>query len=65
MDNYKFELIRADQSQQIVYCISNKFEALTADQLVEAFVDFSSGCGFHKKSLYNAFERSIDMGAEL
>jgi hypothetical protein len=60
MDNYKFELIRADEAQQITYSMINKFQANFAEELVEAFVDFASGCGFYKKSLYQAMQRRID-----
>lgn len=62
MDNYKFELIRADESQQITHTFSNKFVALQALELVDAFIDFTAGCGFHKKSLYDAMQRRIDEG---
>ena len=60
MDNYKFELIRADEAQQITYSMTNKFKALVANELVRAFVDFAAGCGFYKKSLYDAMQACID-----
>lgn len=60
MDNYKFELIRADESQQITFSVSTKFEAYTAVQLIDAFVDFVSGCGFDKHGVMRAMEARID-----
>lgn len=60
MDNYKFELIRSDESQQINHSITHKFEALLASELVDAFIDFASGCGFFKESLYSAMQSRID-----
>lgn len=60
MDNYKFELIRADDAQQITYSMTSKFQALLAEELVGAFVDFAAGCGFYKKSLYDAMQARID-----
>ena len=60
MDNYKFELIRADEAQQITYSMINKFQANFADELVDAFLDFAAGCGFYKKSLYEAMRARID-----
>jgi hypothetical protein len=63
MENFKFELIRADVSQQITHVITHKFEALTASELVDAFVDFASGCGFYKESLatcFSAFAEEVE-----
>jgi hypothetical protein len=56
MDNFKFELIRANKAQEIMYCTNAKFQAATAQGLVDAFVDFASGCGYHKEDLAEAFE---------
>lgn len=56
MDTFKFELIRANAAQEIIYCMNTKFLAATAGDLVAAFVDFASGCGYQKKSLIEAFE---------
>jgi hypothetical protein len=56
MDNFKFELIRANKSQEIMYSTNAKFQAATAQGLVDAFVDFASGCGYHKEDLVKAFE---------
>ena len=56
MDNFKFELIRANAAQEIMYCMNAKFQVLTAGDLVAAFVDFAFGCGYQKESLIEAFE---------
>lgn len=60
MDNYKFELIRADKSQQITFSLTTKFEAYTATQLIDGFVDFVSGCGFDKHAVMGAMQARID-----
>lgn len=56
MDNFKFELIRANKAQEIMYSTNAKFQAATAQGLVDAFVDFVSGCGYQKEALLEAFE---------
>ena len=43
MENYKFELIRADESQQITHVVTNSFQAVTVDELLDGFVDFDAG----------------------
>jgi hypothetical protein len=60
MDNFKFELIRANKAQEIMYCMNTKFQAATAQGLVDAFVDFASGCGYQKEDLKEAFEVHIE-----
>jgi hypothetical protein len=62
VENYKFELIRADESQQITYVVTNRFEAITADQLLDGFVDFAAGCGFAREALLNSMQRRIEEG---
>lgn len=60
MNMYKLELIRADDAQQITYAVTTKFQACEAQQLVDGFIDFASGCGFHKNSLMDAMQLRID-----
>jgi hypothetical protein len=60
MENYKFELIRADESQQITYVVTNRFEAITADQLLDGFVDFAAGCGFSSAALVSSMQKRVD-----
>jgi hypothetical protein len=60
MDKYKFELIRASEAEEITHSVSVKFEALTATELLEAFVDFARGCGFYGISITTAMERFLD-----
>ncbi len=62
MENYKFELIRADEAQQITYAVTNRFEAITTDQLLDGFVDFAAGCGFAREALLNSMQRRIEEG---
>lgn len=55
MDQFKFELIRASAAQEILDTKSAKFTAITAQALVDSFVDFASVCGYQKESLAEAF----------
>jgi hypothetical protein len=57
MDQFKFELTRASAAQEILYSMSAKFNAVTAQELVGCFVDFASGCGYNEDSLAEAFEK--------
>lgn len=56
MEKFKFEMIRSNESEEIMHCVSTRFEALDAREIVSAFVDFVSGCGFHRDSIIDAFE---------
>jgi hypothetical protein len=63
VENYKFELIRADESQQITFVVTNRFQAVTAvtaDQLLDGFVYFAAGCGFAREALLNSMQRCIE-----
>ena len=60
MDHFKFELIRASAAQEITHSRSAKFAAMTATELVDAFIDFTLGCGYYRESLVEAFEEYID-----
>jgi hypothetical protein len=60
MDHFKFELIRASESQEITHSRSTKFAAVTVTELVDAFIDFALGCGYYRESLVEAFAEYID-----
>lgn len=60
METYKFELIRADASQQITDVMSSRFKAMMPASVVDNFCDFMVGCGFDKKALYAAMQMRID-----
>jgi hypothetical protein len=60
MERFKFEMIRANEADEITYSVSTKFTALLADEIVSAFVDFVSGCGFSKEAIIDAFEQYSD-----
>lgn len=64
METYKFELIRADASQQITNAMSSKFKAFLPADVVGTFVDFMVGCGFDQKALYAAMQMRIDEGSD-
>jgi hypothetical protein len=55
MDHFKFELIKASAAQEIMHSKSAKFTSITAQELVNSFVDFASGCGYQRESLVEAF----------
>jgi len=59
MDHFKFELIRASAAQEITHSRSTKFAAVTATELVDAFIDFALGCGYYRESLAEAFAEYI------
>lgn len=59
-DNYKFEMIRADDSAQITTCHSVKFKGYVAREVVLAFTDFLHACGFHPKTVLDAYETVVD-----
>lgn len=60
MEMYKFELIRADESQQIEHVVTHKFRALLASSVVADFVDFMLGCGFAREAVVAAFAEHVD-----
>jgi hypothetical protein len=60
MDHFKFELIRASAAQEITHSRSTKFAAVTATELVDAFIDFALGCGYDRESLVETFAEYID-----
>jgi hypothetical protein len=60
MDHFKFELIRASAAQEITHSRSTKFAAVTATELVDAFIDFALGCGYYRESLVEVFAEYID-----
>jgi hypothetical protein len=64
METYKFELIRADASQQITNAMSSKFKAFLPADVVGTFVDFMVGCGFDQKALYAAMQMRIEEGSD-
>lgn len=56
MEHFKFEMIRATEGDEMTYQVSTRFNALAANEIVGAFVDFVSGCGFDKDSIIRSFE---------
>ena len=60
MERFKFEMIRANEAEEITYSVSTKFTALVAAEVVSAFVDFVSGCGFSRETIVGAFEKYSD-----
>ena len=60
MDHFKFELIRASAAQEITHSRSAKFAAVTATDLVDAFINFALGCEYGREELAEAFAEFID-----
>jgi hypothetical protein len=60
MDHFKFELIRASAAQEITHSRSAKFAAVTATELVDAFINFALGCDYEREELADAFAEFID-----
>jgi hypothetical protein len=60
METYKFQLIRADEAQQITHVVSTKFQALTVLSLLREFVDFMAGCGFDRGAVLRCMQDLID-----
>ena len=60
MDHFKFELIRASAAQEITHSRSAKFAAVTATELVDAFINFALGCEYEREELADAFAEFID-----
>ena len=63
-DNYKFEMIRADDSAQITTCHSIKFKGYVAKEVVLAFTDFLQACGFHPNTILDAYQMVVDEMSE-
>jgi len=59
MDHFKFELIRASAAQEITHSRSAKFAAVTATELVDAFINFALGCDYEREELADAFAEFI------
>lgn len=60
MEKFKFEMIRSNEAEEITYCVSTRFEALRADEIVGSFIDFVSGCGFSREAIISAFQGYVD-----
>lgn len=62
MEKFKFEMIRSNAAEEITYSVSTRFEALVADEIVSAFIDFVSGCGFSRDAIIEAFQGYVNGG---
>lgn len=60
METYKFELVRADEAQQITHVVTTKFQALTILVLLREFVDFMAGCGFDRGAVLRCMQDLAD-----
>lgn len=61
-DQYKFEMLRFDESAQINTALSVKTKGILASEVVAVFADFLQACGFHANTVGDAFQ---EIGDEL
>jgi DNA-binding transcriptional regulator YhcF (GntR family) len=56
---------KADQRMKFTleeedYTIVFQSDGVTTDEILEHFVMFMKGCGYHEDSIYSAFQETID-----
>jgi len=61
-DQYKFEMVRFDESAQINTSLSVKTRGILASEVVSVFGEFLTACGFHPQTIAEAFH---EIGDEL
>lgn len=61
-DQYKFEMMRFDESAQINTSLSVKTRGILASEVVSVFGEFLTACGFHHQTIAEAFH---EIGDEL
>lgn len=54
-DNYKFEMLRYDESAEINTALSVKTRGILASEVVSVFAEFLQTCGFHRATVADAF----------
>lgn len=61
-DNYKFEMLRYDETAEINTALSVKTRGILASEVVSVFGEFLKACGFHSATVADAFH---EIGDEL
>lgn len=59
-DQYKFEMIRFDESAEINTCHTVRVRAAMCPEIVTAFAEFMQACGFARESVVEAFQQVED-----
>jgi hypothetical protein len=64
-DQYKFQMIRSDDSAQILTCHTAKVQGVKASDVIESFTDFLQCCGYHRTTIMGVYQRLSDELSEL
>lgn len=59
-DNYKFEMLRYDEAAEINTSLSVKTRGVMASEVVSVFAEFLQACGFHSRTVAEAFLAKCD-----
>ena len=59
-DQYKFQMIRSDDSAQILTCHTTKVVGVMASDVIESFTDFLQCCGYHRTTIMDVYQRLSD-----
>ena len=59
-DQYKFQMIRSDDSAQILTCHTSKVKGVNASDVIESFTDFLQCCGYHRSTIMDVYQRLSD-----
>ena len=56
-NQYKFQMIRSDESAQILTCHTTKVVGVQASDVIESFTDFLQCCGYHRTTIMDVYQR--------
>ena len=64
-EQYKFQMIRSDDSAQILTCYTTQVVGVQASDVIESFTDFLQCCGYHSTTILDVYQRLSDELSEL
>ena len=64
-DQYKFQMIRSDDTAQIITCHTAKVVGIKAAEVIDTFTDFLQCCGYHRSAILGVYERLSNELSEL
>ena len=64
-NQYKFQMIRSDESAQILTCHTTKVVGVQASDVIESFTDFLQCCGYHRTTILGVYQRLSDELSQL
>ena len=64
-EQYKFQMIRSDDSAQILTCHTTKVVGVMASDVIESFTDFLQCCGYHRTTILDVYQLLSDELSEL